>query len=96
MSIKTQDAFMDKRHSQPVICPACYQTHTINELKKKSDSYPNFKCPKTGKEIIHQVGLWGGDQWFDLKEEIENGNRNKNDNTNEDLVVGDESNDGSV
>lgn len=69
MNSNKKEPFVNNLHARPIICPACEQTHNVNELKAKGGTYPNFKCPKTGKEIVHRIGVVSHDEWFDLKEQ---------------------------
>lgn len=80
MSLKKQEEFLTKALSRPIICPHCEKTHNVMELYKNYDPSwevgktteaheNNLKCPNTGKGLVHKIGLFAGDEWFEPKVE---------------------------
>lgn len=73
MSLESQNKFMKEQYSSRLFCPACRGKHSVLELEPnyldtKSGAYKPLFCPETKEQIVHQIGLFAGEQWFSLKE----------------------------
>ena len=63
LGIKMQNEFLFNFYSQPIYCPHCGEETNYWELKKSNETSSTF-CPQCEKEVIHNLGFFGGNQWL--------------------------------
>jgi len=68
MSLERQNKLIAAMENEPIFCPACKGHHSVKECRIGERRTDDFKCPITGDPLHHGLELFGGAQFWAMKQ----------------------------